>query len=228
MIDCVRAILQLGWVSALAVLSAKTALAGQPRLDADTCKQLHSEQSTFVQSGILSDLQKGAAWARTNLSADRLREIEHYIVLDEQIKFGCREATLTPEMEKAGEIAKRLELDPNSDPFAPLAEPGAAGSEDGDDAAAAPDPKAEKKKPAAKAKPGNRESARPKAEQGTAKANAASSADAAAPGPAAASGPKEKPVKKPKPQDAYQPEATGARSVPLTAEPIQPPPGAAH
>ncbi len=215
--DCLRAVFRLGGGLALAVLSSVAASAGQPRLDADTCKQLHSEQSTFVQSGILSDLQKGATWARSNLSADRLREIEHYITLDEQIKFGCREATLTPEMEKAGEIAKRLELDPNADPFAPLPEPSANGGDDDGDASATGEKKVEPKKPASKAKPSNAEGKKSKPDADKAKTSAA---DVTSP-PAA----KDKSDKKPKPQDAYQPNAAGegVRSVPLTAEPIGPP-----
>lgn len=96
--------------------------AAQPRIDKDTCTQLVSEQATFIQSGILADLQRGPAWGKTNLTAERMREIEHYILLDEQIKFGCRQATLTPEMEKASEIAKRLEQNSDADPFAPLPE----------------------------------------------------------------------------------------------------------
>ncbi|MEQ1651627.1 MAG: hypothetical protein ABL897_03985 [Hyphomicrobium sp.] len=139
---------------------AGAALAGQPKLDKETCVQLHTEQATFIQSGILADLSRGPAWGKSNLSADRLREIEHYIMLDEQIKFACREATLTPEMMRVEEIAKRLELNPNLDPFAPPPPPDAAGA----GAAASPDapsglspapdekPKVRKPKPAA-AKP---------------------------------------------------------------------------
>ncbi len=103
----------------MAVLLAVPTVAGQPKLDKETCTQLGAEQATFIQSGILADLQRGPSWGKSNLSADRLREIEHYILLDEQIKFACRQATLTPEMERAGEIAKKLELNSDADPFAP-------------------------------------------------------------------------------------------------------------
>ena len=115
----------VGSVVLAGAASSSAALAGQPKLDAETCTQLHGEQATFIQSGILADLQRGPAWGKSNLSADRLREIEHYIVLDEQIKFACRQATLTPEIARAGEIAKRLEANPNLDPFVPLPEPNA-------------------------------------------------------------------------------------------------------
>jgi hypothetical protein len=112
-------------IAVFGALVAAPAHAGQPKLDKDTCTQLASEQATFIQSGILADLQRGPSWGKSNLSAERLREIEHYIVLDEQIKFACRQATLTPEMERAGEIAKKLELNSDADPFAPPADPAA-------------------------------------------------------------------------------------------------------
>lgn len=94
--------------------------AATPKLDKETCAQFKTEQIKFIQSGILADLQRGPEWGKANLSADRLREVEHYIQLDEQIKFACREATLTPDLAKVEEIAKRLETNPNIDPFAPL------------------------------------------------------------------------------------------------------------
>lgn len=100
--------------------------AATPKLDKETCAQFKTEQIKFIQSGILADLQRGPEWGKANLSADRLREVEHYIQLDEQIKFACREATLTPDLAKIEEIAKRLETNPNIDPFAPLPDPDAA------------------------------------------------------------------------------------------------------
>lgn len=112
-------------VSAVAAvqLSVLPAAAGSPKLDKDTCGQFKTEQIKFIESGILADLQRGPAWGKANLSADRLREIELFITLDEQIKFACREATLTPNLAKVEEIAKRLEMNPNIDPFAPLPPP---------------------------------------------------------------------------------------------------------
>ncbi len=103
-----------------------------PKIDKDTCAQLRGEQATFIQSGILADIQRGPAWAKSNLAAERIREIELFITLDEQIKFGCREMTLTGDAVRAGEAARQLELNPNADPTAPP--PPAA--KDGNDAGA--------------------------------------------------------------------------------------------
>ncbi len=104
-----------------------------PKLDKETCVQLKSEQATFIQSGILADVQRGPAWAKSNLAAERIREIELFITLDEQIKFGCREVTLTGDAIRAGEAAQRLELNPNADPTAP---PPPAPANDGEEGGA--------------------------------------------------------------------------------------------
>jgi hypothetical protein len=151
MFACVRIVVTL---LAGASVAVATAMAGQPKHDKETCSQFHTEQTKFIQSGILADLARGAEWGKANLSAERLREIELYITLDEQIKFACREATLTPQMLQVEEIAKRLELNPNADPFAPLppAE-GSPGNSGANGAKAQDGIAAPAQKPAAKAKP---------------------------------------------------------------------------
>ena len=109
---------------AACAIPAATALATQPKIDADTCTQLRLEQIKFRQSGIVDDMAKGPEWAKANLPPDRLREIEHYMALDEQVKFGCRDAKLSPEAEKASEAASRIEINSDADPTAPLARRG--------------------------------------------------------------------------------------------------------
>ena len=84
------------------------------RIDAETCTQLRLEQIKFKQSGVLDDMKNGPEWAKSNLSPERLREVELYIQLDEQVKFGCRDAKLSPDLLKAQEAATRQEL--NLDP----------------------------------------------------------------------------------------------------------------
>jgi len=111
------------------------AQATQAKIDPDACTALRLEQIKFRQSGILDDMSKGAEWAKANLSADRLREIEHYMQLDEQVKFGCRDAKLSPEAERASEAAARIEINSDADPTAPQAsdppKPGAPDKKDG-------------------------------------------------------------------------------------------------
>lgn len=102
------------------------AYATSPKIDDDTCTQLRAEQAKFQQSGILNDINKGAEWAKGNLSPDRLREIQHYMDLDEQVKFGCRDAKLSPDAQKAREAAGRIEINSDADPTAPAAGPAGA------------------------------------------------------------------------------------------------------
>lgn len=92
----------------LLALAPLTALAA-PKLDKETCDQLKGEQAKFMASGIASDLQKGPDWGKANLPPERLREIEHFILLDEQLKFGCRQVTLTADVLRAGEAANKIE-----------------------------------------------------------------------------------------------------------------------
>ncbi len=115
-----------------AVLSQPASAA--PKLDKETCEQLRTDQAKFIQSGILADLQRGPEWAKTNLAAERIREIELFISLDEQIKFGCRDVTLTGDALRAGEAARRLELNPNLDPTQPPPAPEQPDQKAGDDA----------------------------------------------------------------------------------------------
>lgn len=107
-----------------------SAWATQPKVDAETCTALRLEQIKFRASGILDDMSKGPQWAKANLPPDRLREIEHYIQLDEQVKFGCRDAKLSAEAERASEAAVRIELNSDADPTVPVAhDPPKPGSE---------------------------------------------------------------------------------------------------
>lgn len=103
--------------------------ATKPKLDKGTCTQLRLEQTKSLKSGIANDISKGPEWAKTNLSADRVREIARYIKLDEEVRFGCRDAKLSADAEKASKAAARIELNSDADPIAPAvkdpAKPGA-------------------------------------------------------------------------------------------------------
>ncbi|CCB64826.1 MULTISPECIES: hypothetical protein [unclassified Hyphomicrobium] len=137
---------------AVLVLAPSAAWATKPKLDPETCNSLRLEQIKFRQSGILNDMSKGAAWGKANLSPERLREIQHYLELDEQVQFGCRDAKVTAEAKRASEAAARIEINSDADPTAPVAKdppkPGAAGA-DGKDTA----PKKAAKKTVHKSKP---------------------------------------------------------------------------
>ena len=107
-------------VFAVTGLAATPAFATEAKLDAETCSQLGLEHMKYVASGAAADVQRGPEWAKANLSQDKLRDIELFIQLDEQINFGCRDAKLTMDAQRAAEAAKRLEMNPDLDPTAPL------------------------------------------------------------------------------------------------------------
>ncbi len=145
------------WTAGL-LLAASPVFATEPKLDTETCNQLRLEHMKYVQTGVAADMERGAEWGKANLSADKLRDMELFIQLDEQIKFGCRDAKLTMDAERAAEAAKRLELNPDLDPTLPPPAAGsdAQGSADSDGAADTsedavpvdkPKPKVAKKKP---------------------------------------------------------------------------------
>lgn len=108
-------------VAAALAIGPDPSLATQAKLDPETCNSLRLEQIKFRQSGVLDDMSKGAAWAKANLPPDRLREIAHYLELDEQVRFGCRDAKVTAEAKRASEAAARIEINSDADPTAPVA-----------------------------------------------------------------------------------------------------------
>ena len=122
----------------LFVACISTVAAAAPKLDKETCAQLKVEQAKFVESGIVSDIQRGPDWAKSNLSAERLREIEHFILLDEHLKFGCREVTLTVDALRAGEAARQIELNPTLEQEPPGVPPSAQSEPQNEGGAAAP------------------------------------------------------------------------------------------
>ncbi|MGQ0457572.1 MAG: hypothetical protein ACT4OU_10975 [Hyphomicrobium sp.] len=108
-------------LAAAAAALACTAGATPPRLDDATCQEMRLEKVKFIETGILADIARGPEWAKTNLSPEKLREIELFIMLDEQLMFGCRDAKISPDAARAGQAAIELEI-----PIAPAADPAAA------------------------------------------------------------------------------------------------------
>jgi hypothetical protein len=105
---------------AVCFVPAAAAHATKPKLDDDTCAKLRVEQADSIKTGIVADMNKGPEWAKSNLSPERMRDIKHYIQLDEQVRFGCRDAKLSSDAEKASEAAARIEVNSDADPLKPL------------------------------------------------------------------------------------------------------------
>lgn len=79
-------VLVLGAAAALA--TSGPAVRAAP-LDDQACAQLKDEQAQLVKAGAKADLDRGADWAKANLATDRLRQVERYITVEEQLLFRC-------------------------------------------------------------------------------------------------------------------------------------------
>lgn len=146
-------------------------------LGKEACDALQAEHAGLEAAGLPETIRKGAAWGRANLTPEKLKQVERFIGVREQLLFRCG-------------LAKLKVL------------PGADGEETGD----ADKPAADKSAtvgeasgaPPAKPKP------KPKAKPKVAEPVAASGADAPEAATVKAK-PKPKPKPKPKVDDAYRP-----------------------
>ena len=159
--------------------------AGAAPLPPEACEVAKAEHKTLVDGGIPEIVKKGPAWAKSNVSAAKLKDVERYIGLQEQLQFRCG-------------LAKLRELPIVEDDPADVADPARAAKE-GEAAAAAELPPPLPAKPKAKAQP----KPSPLPARATAPAKAAEASPAAEPAPK----PKAKPKPKPKADDAFRPPA---------------------
>ncbi len=176
-------------------------------LDTDACAKLKVERESLEQAGVRGNMAKGPQWAKANLPADKLEQIQRLIELEGLLLFRCSGQRLI-------ELPASVEADPAA--AAPgedaperkeAAEPG--GKSD------TPPPGATKKAPVAKAAPAGKPSPATAKPDEKAKAPAAKPAapakrapekageDAAEPPAKAAAKPKAK--AKAKGDDAYKP-----------------------
>ena len=122
-------------------------------LPQEKCAELATEQMTLVAGGVKDDFGKGWEWGKANLKTARLKEIERFIEVTEQLGFRC------------GFARARFTLPPDDDSRAEAAAAGEKG-----EATDAPEdvPKAPPKpKPKAKAKAADAASEQPAAEPRT-------------------------------------------------------------
>ena len=108
-------------------------------LDQDACAKLKVERETLEQAGVRNNMAKGPQWAKANLPADKLDQIQRLIELEGQLLFRCSGQRLI-------ELPASVEADPAA------AGPGEDAAE-GKEAAEPGGPGAGKKSPAAKAAP---------------------------------------------------------------------------
>ena len=174
-------------------------------LDADACAKLKVEREALEQAGVRGNMAKGPQWAKANLPADKLEQIQRLIDLEGQLLFRCSGQRLI-------ELPASVEADPAAVPPGEDAPEGKEAAEPGGKADATPP--AAKKAPIAKAAPANKALPATAKTEEKAKAPAAKAApakrtpekaaeDGAAPSAKAAA--KAKPKVKGKADDAFKP-----------------------
>lgn len=165
-------------------LSALLALpAAAAPLDAEACGRLKQEQAGLVAGGAKGDMARGPDWAKANLSGDKLKQIERFIDVEEQILFRC------PQPKPPLERAEKTDPEKAAVPAAASAKRAKAPPDKAGEPAAAP--------------------VKPKAASASAKAPEKTPPEKAAtvPAKAPAAKPAAKEAAKPKTSDAYVPPA---------------------
>ncbi len=72
----------------LTVGLAVAAAVAEP-LPKEECEKLKVEQADLDKAGLRDIVQKGPAWGKANLGADKLKAVERYISVEELLSFRC-------------------------------------------------------------------------------------------------------------------------------------------
>ncbi len=100
--------------SAVLLAGCLIANAAAEPLPKETCETVKTEQDALIAAGIKDDMAKGPDWAKSNLRRDRLKEVERFIDLEEQLNFRCGLAkaklTVPEEATPAAEPSPKAEV----------------------------------------------------------------------------------------------------------------------
>lgn len=92
-----------------AILAASAAPVMSAPLDKELCKVLKLDYEHLAKSPLRDDMEKGPEWAKANLPAERLKEIESFIALEEKLNFRCPQSKLVPSPPKAASAGSKEE-----------------------------------------------------------------------------------------------------------------------
>jgi hypothetical protein len=143
----------------LCALAAGLTAAVAAPLEEAACAGLKSERETLVGKGVPGDMARGPEWGKSNLSPERLQEIERMIEVDEQLTFRCGQLKVA---HPAGKVPAKKKGVTASGEAQESAAPAASGSTD-PQAQPQAEPQAEPPKTAAKKKKGSAKTAKNKA-----------------------------------------------------------------
>lgn len=73
----------------LALVAINAPAGWAERLDKRTCQTLKVELAGMLALGVKDDMERGAAWAKANLSPEKLQKVRRLIEVEEQLEFRC-------------------------------------------------------------------------------------------------------------------------------------------
>ncbi len=87
-------------------------------LDKESCVKLNAERKQLLTREMQAALERGPDWVKDNLSEEKIERVRHFLSVEEQIQFRCREDGLP---RGAGMV-----LMPDRNPIRAAAKPSAA------------------------------------------------------------------------------------------------------
>jgi hypothetical protein len=93
-------------------------------LSKEVCDGLRAEKARLEATGVPQAMEKGPDWAKANLGADRLRQIQRYIEVGEGLTFRCersraQDAKLDEDDDAPAAPATAAPVKPKTAPAAP-------------------------------------------------------------------------------------------------------------
>lgn len=74
---------------AVALVAAGPTIVAAAELTKEVCEALRAEKARLEAAGVAQAMEKGPEWAKANLGADRMRQIQRYIEVGEGLAFRC-------------------------------------------------------------------------------------------------------------------------------------------
>jgi hypothetical protein len=112
---------RFGLVSILMAGALAEGISAAP-LDKEACEDLKKEQARIEAAGARAHLAKGPAWAKANLSADKVQLVGRLIEIEEGLSFRCGLAR-TPLVKEAAAKPEPDDVDDTAPAATPPAKP---------------------------------------------------------------------------------------------------------
>lgn len=81
-------------VALASLIAAAGAVTHAQTMPKEACDAAESERAKLLAGGVQETVKKGPAWAKANLAPHKIKEVERYIALQEDLLFKCGQAKL--------------------------------------------------------------------------------------------------------------------------------------